>query len=163
MEEQKQSLSETLGEIKNLLQEKDNKKTRELKLPRKSRVRGKKLKNNWLGILRIDDNLNISGEKQQIEDRTYKLKDGTYHATDGREIMFWQGKFPLVIQPTWKLNPLDMRSLIEGKVNETYGQKYVLARMLKDVIKIKKAVGNVILWGALVIGGLVAANYFLGK
>lgn len=137
-------------------------KIRTLKIPRKSKVRSGKIKKGWMGIVRIDENGNLSGEKQKVSDFTYQLKDGTYHTTDGREILFWDGKFPVVVQPTWKINPLNLR-LKDGEKNETYGQKYIMARMLKDAIVLKSKAGSWIIW--LIIGAAVlfGINYFFGK
>jgi len=128
-------------------------KTKKLKIPRKAKVKKRKLKKGWLGILKVDENGNISAEKQRIFDSTFKLKDGTYHSTDGREILFWQGKFPVIIQPSWKKNPIQIRK--EQELNETYGQKYIRARMLSDTIKVKSGVGGkAIIW---IIGIAIAA------
>lgn len=131
---------------------KSNKK--KIKLPRKAKVRKGKLKKGWVGILKIDENGNISGEKQQIEDSTIKLKDGTYHATDGREVLFWEGKYPIIVQEVTQENPINFLD----KENRTYGQKYIMAKMLKDAIIKKKGGGSLILYilvGAGIIYGLL--------
>lgn len=135
-------------------------KVKDLKIPRKAKVRKGKIKKGWIGILRVDENGNIDGEKQKVSDSTYKLKEGTYHATDGREVLFYQGKFPLLIQPTWKLNPLNLRKG-EKEENETYGQKYVMARMMKDAIKVKGKGGFSGLIWIVVIGVVGYVGYKL--
>ena len=81
-------------------------KLKNMKIPRKAKVRKGKIKKGWIGILKIDENGHISGEKQKIEDSTFQLKDGTYHSTDGREILFWEGKFPVIVQETKRTNPV---------------------------------------------------------
>lgn len=158
MEKEELSLKE---KVDLLFSEVENnpKKVKNLKLPRKAKVGKRKIKKGWVGILKIDENGNISGEKQQIEDSTYKLKSGTYHALEGQEILKWNGKFPVVIQSVKKLNPSNFLS----EVNETYGQKYVMARMLKDAIKIKNKGGNFIVWIIIIIVGFIAFNYFKSK
>lgn len=158
--EEKRELSLN-DKINILFQEKieaDPIKTKKLKLPRKARVKKGKIKKNYLGILKIDENGNISGEKVQIEDSSYRLKEGSYHATNGEEILLWEGKFPVVVQSVKKVNPINFYT----GGNEIYGQKYIMARMLKDAIKMKNKAGNIILWVVLIAGGLFAANYFLG-
>lgn len=112
-----------------------NIKTKKFKIPRKAKVRKGKIKKGWIGIVKIDENGNISGEKQKVEDSTIRLKDKTYHAMNGEEVGMWEGKFPVIIQQTWRKNPLKIRRGEES--NETYGQKYIMARMLGDTIKIK--------------------------
>ena len=137
-------------------------KIKKLRL-KKAKVRKAKIKKGWLGVLRIDENGNIAGEKVKVDDFSYKLKGGSYHATDGREVAMWEGKFPVVFQPTWKLNPINLFKK-EGEKNETYGQKYVMAKMLKDTIIIKKGgSGSIIVW-ILVIGAIIfGVKYFFGK
>ena len=110
-------------------------KKKKLKLPRKAKVRKGKIKKGWLGIIRISENGNISGEKQKLEDGTVRLKDKTYHAVTADEIGLWNGKHPVIILPSWRKNPIKIRQANEA--NETHGQKYIMARMLGDTIKVK--------------------------
>ena len=130
-------------------------KTKKLKLPRKAKVRKGKRKKGWIGIVRIDENGNMTGEKAKLEDSTIRLKDKTYHATDGSEIGYWDSKFPVIFQPTWRKNPLKIKK--EGQDdNETYGHKYIMARMLGDTIKVKAGQAKALLW----IVGIGIAGYF---
>ena len=137
-------------------------KSRPIKVPRKAKVSKSKIKKGFVGLIRIDENGNISGEKVKIADRTIKLKDGTYHATNGEEVLFWDGKFPVIIQPSWKSNPLKVKRG-EDEVNETYGQKYIMARMLGDTIKVKAKGALPLLYivGAA-IAGYVIYSLFTG-
>jgi len=148
-------------------------KKKEIKIPRKAKVRRNKIKKGWIGVIKIDENKNISGEKQRISGSCFNTKEGLYHATDGREILHWQGKFPVIIQPTWRNNPLDVSGIAtkvtkEDKdlyvVNETYGQPYIKARMLADIIKVKGKVGGGIFWIiGIVIAGYIIYSLFTGK
>ncbi len=115
-------------------------KKRKMKIPRKAKVRKGKMKKGWLGIIKIDENGNLSGEKQKLEDSTIRLRDKTYHAIKGDEIGMWDGKFPVVVIPVWKKNPIKLKRS-DGVPNETHGQKYIMARMLGDTIKVKAAAG----------------------
>lgn len=128
-------------------------KTKKLKIPRKAKVRKGKLKKGWIGIIKIDENGNISGEKQKVEDSTIRLKDKTYHAINGEEVGMWEGKFPVILIQTWRKNPMPIKR--SDNKNETYGQKYIMARMLGDTIKVK-AGGNM---GLLYIVGIGIALY----
>jgi len=141
--------------------EQENIKTKRIKIPRKAKCRRRKIKKGWVGVLKIDENGHISGEKQKVEGFTVKLKEGTYHATDGREVLFWEGKFPVIIQPTWQLNPIRIKK-DEVTKNETYGQKYVMAKMLKDAITLKKGKGSIIVWIIIIAVVLFGVNYFMG-
>jgi len=135
-----------------------NVKKRNMRIPRKARVRKSKIKKGWVGVIKIDENGNISGEKQRLEDSTIRLKDKTYHAIRADEVGLWQGKFPVVIQPTWRINPLSIRQ--GNEKNETHGQKYIMARMLGDTIKVKAAaMGKGLLY--LVIAGVVGYGGYM--
>ena len=135
-------------------------KTKNLKLPRKAKVKKRKLKKGYIGILKIDENKNISAEKQKISGSAYRTADGIYHATDGREIFWWQGKFPVIIQPSWKNNPLRIEP--ENETNENYGQPYIKARLLADTIKVKSKGGGIIIWILLAGAAIFGINYLMG-
>lgn len=133
-------------------------KVRKLKLPSKAKVKRGRLKKGWIGIMRVGENRNVSFEKIQIEGSCYRTKDGTYHTTNGKEILFWNGKFPFLVQEDKKVNPKNF-TFNEGE-NETYGQKKIIATILKDTIKVKKG-GNM---GVIVIIIVIAViGYVLGK
>jgi len=152
---EEKSILQKLNELENQVVQP---KTKKLRFPRKAKVKKRKLKKGWIGILKIDENGNFSGEKQRIEGSTYQLKDGSYHALDGSEIGFWNGKFPVVVQQSWKLNPLKIKKS-DNEANEIYGQKYIKARMLGDIIKIKKGGGKSI----VIIIIIIAIGYFVAK
>lgn len=159
MEEEVRTTKDKIDEIYQMFSEKEKKEIKKLKLPRKSKVNRRKRKKGWMGILRIDENRNITGEKQKIDGFTVKTKDDIYHATDGNEIYFWEGKFPVIIQPSWRNNPINLETDI-GKKNETYGQKYIMGRMLADIIKVKSKSGSTILW-ILIIAAIAYGAYYL--
>jgi len=132
-------------------------KRKKIKIPRKAKARKRKLKKGWVGMIRIDENGNMSGEKVQIEGSSFKDKQGNYHATNGSEIVFWEGKFPILVQETKRNNPTKFNT----EENETYGQEYIMARMMGDTIKSKKVGGNFILWILGIGAAIYAATQFL--
>lgn len=156
-EREEKTLNERLKQLEELIEQTDKKKIKKLKLPRKARVKKGKLKKGWIGVLKIEENGNISGEKVKVEGSTFVQKDDIIHATTGQEVLFWEGKFPVVIQPSWKNNPVDVRKFYKEETNETYGQPYIKARLLKDVIKPKRTGGGSIIW----IIAIVAIGYFV--
>lgn len=153
------SMKEQISEIHTAL---ENPKKKKIKLPRKARARKRKLKKGWVGALIIDENKNIHGEKIKIEGGCFNEKKGVYHASDGKEIFWFNGKFPIIIQPTWRNNPLEIGKDLENE-NQTYGQKYIKARMLADVIKVKAKGGSIIIWIVVIAAVLFGINYFLGR
>lgn len=135
-------------------------KTRKLRVPKKAKVRRGRLKKGYIGILKIDENRNITAEKQRVSGFAFKTGDNIYHTTDGREIFFWNGRYPLVIQPSWKNNPMQINPKEEK--NETYGQPYIKAKLLADTIKVKKKGGGIIIWILLGVAALIGINYIVG-
>lgn len=159
---EKKSLKEQVEELKRFQKKMDSKKDKKkkIRLSSKSKTRGMKLKKGYIGVLKVDENRNITGEKVRINGSAFSTKDGKYHATDGREIFFFEGRYPIIIQPSWKKNPL----LVDPKSeeNETYGQEYMMAKMLQDTIKVKKKSGNIIIWILVGVAALVGINYLVG-
>jgi len=159
MEENK-SIKDELKEIKQALEDsnRDNKskKPRPFKLPFKAVVNPGKLKKGYLTIVKIEDNMAVDFTREPIIDGTVKLED-TYHAIEEFDIYNYRGK-PLIFQPKSKLNPYNpFRTPLEGE-NETYGQKYVMARMEGERITAKKQLG----WGIgiFVIIGIIALGVY---
>lgn len=143
--------------VDELYDENQQKKTKKFKVPRKGKVSKRQQKKGFTTIMRIDNNGNVDFEKKQIDGATYRLSTREYHATNEADILSYKGK-PFIIQPTKKLNPYNPLS---GK-NETYGQPYIMARMLGDTIKVKSAKGNILIWILIVGAVLFGINYFMG-
>ncbi len=159
--EQQKPLLKRLDELENIVQ---TGKVKRLKIPRKAKVRKGKIKKGWVGILKVDENGNISGEKQQIINSTTKLKSLTYHNATNKDILFWEGKFPVIIQPTKKVDAYDPRTRenpLAGK-NETKGQKYIMARMIGDTIKVKGKGASIIIWLLIIGGAVYGISRFIG-
>lgn len=140
------------------LSEKDKKKLKKLKL-RRAKVSKGRIKKGWIGCIRIGESGTMSGEKVKVEGSAFSMKDGTYHATDGRETLMWEGKIPVVFQQSWKLNPISFTKK-EGESDETYGQDYVFMRMKKDLIKGKHKGGGSLWW---IIGGIIVVYLVLSQ
>lgn len=158
--EDNMNLKEKVDFLYNGLSEKEKKKLiKKLNLPFRAKVGKRKIKKGWIGILRVDENGNIAPEKRQIDQQTFTTKDGSYHATDGSEILWWMGKFPVVFQPTWKRTPLNVLAGLRNGMSQTIADKYVLAKMKLDAIKGKKG-GSIVVWIILAIILIVGISYF---
>lgn len=157
--EKEPTLSEKVNEIYSVLKSGDKKEIRKLKLPRKAKVGRFRRKKGYCGVLFLNENRTISGQKVQLDGGTYKTKDNNYHVTNGKELFFWEGKFPILWQRYDKLNPTNLLAKEDDK-NEVYGQDMVMLRMKRDLIKEKKKGGGI---GWLYIIAILGGGYFLLK
>jgi len=149
------SLKEEISEIKTILSETAKTKSKKFRLPRKAKLSKKRMREGYATVLVLHENRNADFTREPIIDGTIDLKDSkgvTYHATGESEPYYYKGK-PLIIQPKNRLNPYDPLKL----PNETYGQKYIMARMEGDRIVPKRSIG--LLGGsifALIVLGIIA-------
>ena len=153
------TIRDELEEIKGLVSETSNKKKKgpkPFKIPFKARLNKSKLKQGYLTIAVINDNMGIDFRKEPIKDGTVKLDD-TFHAVEEFDIFNYKGK-PFIFQAKSKLNPYNP---LKGD-NQTYGQSYIMARMEGDKITSKKKVGLGLSIGVLIIVGVVVYALFAG-
>ena len=153
-------INEKLERIEAKLDEQDNKaKPKKFNLPAKGKVSNAKMKHGYATVIEFNENRNIDFLKIQIVDGTIKLDD-TFHALKADEVFFYKGK-PVIFQPKNKLNPYNPLKGKDGK-HETYGQKYVMARMEGDKLSLKKKIGWGMGIGILVIIGIIAYSVLGG-
>ncbi len=156
MEEESKSLKEQLQEINKKLDEK-KKKPKKFRLPWKARVGKKKVREGYATIVEIQENKNIDFIKERITDGTINLGN-TIHAVDPNDIFFYKGK-PLIFQCKNKLNPYNP---LKGE-HETYGQKYVMARMEGDKLTLKKSLGWGLSIGILIVAAIIGYSVLFGS
>lgn len=158
MGEKERTLKEEVLELKDMIREGDikEKKERKFKLPFKSKVGKSKLSKGYLTIGVIHDNMTVDFVKEPIIDGTIKLGD-SYHAVEEFDIFNYKGK-PFIFQCKSKLNPYNP---LKGQ-HETYGQKYVMARMEGERIISKKQMGLGISIGVLIIVGVIVYALWTG-
>ena len=150
------TLNDKVNEIYETIKSVDKKDVKKMKIFSKAKTNKSKIKKGWVGVLKISENGSISGEKVKIEGSAFDTKDKITHASDGREVLYWDGKYPVFVQKSWKINPENMKKGEE--TNETYGQAYVKAKMLFDVLK-GKTKGNI--KTIVIIGVIAIAAYFI--
>lgn len=155
MEEEK-SLTQKIDEIQEALVK--PKKEKKFKLPFRSRVGKRKIKKGWATVVRINENKAVDFEKKEIIDGVITLKDQfgqTFHAVDERSIFSYKGK-PIIFQAKNKVNPYNP---LEGK-HETYGHKYILARLKSTaLLAAKNKITGGVIFAVVIIG--IIAYYFL--
>lgn len=152
-------IEETLNEIAESLPKKKRreKKEKDFKIPFNAKVIGKKLKENYITVQKINENGNITFLKEKIIDQTV-LVDGVPRIASGEHVLRYKRR-PLMIIPTWSVVPFSpaeqsSKSLTDGS-NST-GYRLLMNRMQTEVLKIGKKLGGIgIGIGALIIGGII--------
>jgi len=157
---EEKSIRDELSELKQILVDgeraKKERKARPFRLPLRAIVSRGRLRKGYLTIAQISENMSVDFRREPIIDGTVKLED-TYHAIEDFDIFSYKGK-PFIFQAKNKLNPYNP---LEGR-HETYGQKYVMARMEGERILAKKTIGWGISIGILIIVGVIVYALFTG-
>ncbi len=148
----------SLKERLDYLEEKNgNGKKKKFFIPFKARLGKKQIKDGYVSILKIEDNHNIDFVKEPIRDGVINMGD-TFHAIDPEDIFFYKNK-PFIFQAKRSQNPYNPLS----EAHETYGHKYILARMEGDkILGKKKAIGWGITIVGIVIAGIIAYSFITG-
>ena len=160
---EEKTTKQLLEEVNAKLTEKSEKekiKSKKFKLPFWAKLKRRHLRQGYVTVEKIDDNKNISFTRVPIIDGTIQLDEGqesTYHAVDVKDIFFYKGK-PFVHQAKRRLNPFNPLE----EEHQTYGQKYIMAKMLKDQIKEAKAKfrGGMLF---VIIIAIIAGIYYFSK
>lgn len=156
-------IEQTMGMDESSVDEPEEKKKKPgIRIPFFSRVGKAKSKKNWVSVMKILDNRNISFEKQHVENETI-IVDGLPRIVTPDETLMYKGN-PIVILPSWSVKPFsptDNLSETESKQYSAKGHKLLLARMLGEIISTKKKVSLAIVF--IIIVALIAGGYFLMK
>ena len=147
-------INEKLENIEKILSE--SKKKKKFRLPIKARVNNRRMKDGYATIIVIKENKNVDFVKERIVDGTIKLEN-TFHAVAPQDVFFYKGK-PIMIQFESKLNPYNPMN----DKHETYGQKYIMAKMMEGKVAFKKKMGLGISIGLIIIAGIVIYSLIAG-
>ena len=145
------SLSQKIDHLTEKLEEEKTKKKPKFRMTGKAKISKQKIRKGYATICVINENKSINLTREPIKDSVVKLQDGndvTFHAVDSNDVLNYKGK-PFLIIPKIKKNPYNPAT---GD-NETYGHKYILARMESEKLSLKKKMG----WGVGIIGLVIAA------
>ena len=131
----------------------------------KGRLSKKNIKDGYVTVLYIHNNLHAEFMKKQIIQNTIKIDD--YHEATTEDIVMHKNK-PLIIVCEWNEKPFNGRRDYEDAAQAktlTYGQKYILNRMKSDLIKPKNPIsGMTIIWIIVaLVGGYILYTQFLHK
>ena len=147
------NMESSLEEIKEAL---NKKKSKKFNLWYKGVIGKRKLKAGYVLVVSVGENGSFSFNKEPIVDSTIKLED-TFHVIGKENIFFYKNK-PAVIIFKGKIQAFNP----EKEINETMGQKYILARMQNEAIKPKKGIGAMGGWILLLLVAAGVAYYFFG-
>ena len=149
------NLEKDMDEIRGTL---DKSKKRKFNMWTKGLIGRRKLKMGYVIVVVINENGSVSFAKEPIVDSTIKLGD-TFHVVTKDNLLVYKNR-PLVIINKDKLHTFNAE---DKKINETLGQKYILARMQNEAIMPKGKLGAMGGWiiFLLVLGGI--AYYFFGR
>ena len=153
-----------LEEEKGIKKKNKVKKPREFKIPFTSRISKSKSKQNYITVVKISENRDVSFTKQPIIEQTIMV-DGIPRIAAGEYILNYKNK-PLLILPSWSLEPMspskDFKSSLMNGTNAA-GYKLILNRMQGEAIKLGKKIGGLGLSiGALIIAGVIAYALITG-
>ena len=148
-------LSEKMDEI---IQQEEKKNTKKFKLPSKGKLSKDKIKNNWVTVVKINENKGVDFTRQKIEDETIMI-DNVPRLATGESVLNYKGK-PLMIVPSWRVEPFSptkdfKESLLDG--SNTKGYALLLARMKKGILEpVKKKIPIGIIIVVLAVIGIIA-------
>jgi len=140
---------------------KDKKKFR---LPTKGRLSKQNLKKGYVTVLHIKNNRHGEFIKLPIDESTTML-NGIPRIAKADDIILIDDKgktVPMIIQPEWRVNPINPSEDYEKAVNDemtSEGYSLLMNRMQKEVIALKKKMGTWMIF--LIIGIIVVAAFFL--
>lgn len=143
------SLKDEIKELTEVIKESQAKKEKkkEFKIPFFKRVRPSQAKKNYITVIKINENGHVEFLKKQIEEQTIMV-DGIPRLANGRYIMHHK-KNPIMILPTWSVEPLDPakhyeQSLLNG--SNSKGYKLLMSKMKSSSIESKKIAGGMLKW-----------------
>jgi hypothetical protein len=158
-------IEEQLKEIKDIVkpQVEEGKKPKEFKLPLKAKVKGGKLKKNYITVVKLNENRGVEFLREQIDEQTI-MEDGIPRLASNQYIFLWK-KNPMIFLPSWSVEPYapiqEFTNSVDNGSN-VKGYKILMAKMLSETVNKKKSLGGIWIWiiGLILLG--VVAYAFLG-
>jgi len=149
-------IGEEIKELKELIQEKEEKKKeRKFRIPFGKKIGKIKARNNYVTLLKINENGQLNFKKVQIDEQTF-MEEGIPRLAAAGYVTYWK-KNPFVILPSWSVEPFSplehyQKSLISG--TNSAGYRLLMNRMKNEQISAKKQMGGLLKW---IIGFAVIA------
>lgn len=155
MEENLKDKMNAIDEKLDIIMTSKNKK-KLFKLPSKAKLSKSKIKNNWVTIMKINENKGVDFIKDKIDNQTIVI-DGIPRLATAEDVLNYKGS-PLIIQPSWSVKPFSPsenyeKSLEDGSNSKGYA--LLLARMKAGAIDLKKKMNVFLIIGLVVVAGIV--------
>lgn len=125
------------------------------KLPFKAKISKGKLKQNYVTVMKIQENGGVDFVREQVVDQTIML-DKVPRLASGRYVLNYKNK-PLVIQPMWSVEPFAPETNYEQTLKDgsnSAGYRLLLNRMQGEAIKLGKKLSGL---GISIFGLVIAA------
>ena len=136
-------------------------KKKKFKLPSKARLSRRNLRDNYVTVLHLNNNHTGEFLKVKIDEST-TMVNGIPRIANTEEIIYIDGKTPLIIQPEWSVKPISISDNYEKSVKDeltSEGFSVLLNRMKKEAIKTKKKMSGWII--VLILAVIGVAGFFL--
>jgi len=134
------------------------KKPKNFKIPITKRVKGKKARDNYVTVLKINENNQLDFKKEKIFEQTIMIDDVPRLAS-GEYVMYYK-RNPIIIQPSWCVEPFSPKQNFKeslDKGSNIAGYRLLMNRMQTEAIKLGKKIGGLgIGIGAIVVIGIIA-------
>ena len=144
--------------------EKENISKKKFKLPFGKKISKGRAKKNYVILLKINENLNVSIDIIQIKDQTIMV-DKVPRLASVDYVLTYK-KMPMIILPSWSVEPLSpskhlMQTLEDGSNKKGYA--ILMESMKKEQLGAKKEISGIIKWiFGLGILGLIAYAFITG-
>ena len=143
-------IREELNEMKEILQKLDEQKETKkkgFKIPFFKKVTPAKAKQNYVTLIKINENAHLNFKTVQIEDQTL-LDDGIPRLAGAGYVMYYK-KNPVIILPNWSVEPFSTKKSYESSLGDgsnTVGYRLLLAKMKSSAVDGKVKIGGMMKW-----------------
>ncbi len=161
-----EEIRELKQEVAKATEDKPDKKQKSFKIPFFKRVRGGASRNNYITVIKVNENGHAEFIKEQIKEQTVMIDNVPRLAS--AEYIVHVKKNPIMVIPSWSVQPISWKanfksSLLDG--SNTAGYQLLANRMelnQADVTKKGKMKGWVGWVFGIVILGIIGYAFFSG-
>jgi len=145
--EELKEIKESMAKITRVEELRKEKKTKKFKIPFTKRVGKAQEKQNYVTVIKINENGSLDFSKKKIEDQTF-MENGVPRLGTPDYVLRYK-KNPVVILPSWSVKPYSPSEQYAESLNNgsnTKGYAILMARMLNEQVGAKKQIGGMVKW-----------------